>query len=115
MVLTKRTVAICASASFLTNFIVHAYVVYKSLASVPQNLLVALACLPFFPVWVIVVFGILKLRKWGFQLGLLISLVGVVFSIVGILLLSLNEAYPTLVIDLVQIGFCTYALKNLRF
>ena len=115
MVLNKKTVAICASASFLANFIVHACVVYKSLTMIPQNLLVALACLPFLPIWVIVVFGIMKLRKWGFQLGLLISIVGVVFSFAGILLLSLNEAYITLAIDLIQIGFCTYALRSLRF
>jgi hypothetical protein len=115
MVLNKRTIAIWASVSFLINFIVHAYVVYTSLTVIPRNLLVALACLPFFPIWVIVIFGIMKLRKWGFQIGLLISVVGVVFSFAGILLLSVNEAYITLLIDLIQICFCVYALRSLRF
>jgi hypothetical protein len=31
------------------------------------------------------------------------------------LLLSLNEAYITLAIDLIQICFCMYALRSLRF
>lgn len=115
MVLNERTVAVCASGSFLVNFIIHAYVVYKSLAMIPQNLLVAYACVPFFPIWVIVILGILKLRKWGFQLGLVISIVGVVFSIVGVLLLALIEAYATLAVDIIQIGFCVYGLKRIRF
>jgi hypothetical protein len=82
---------------------------------IPQNLLVAYACAPFFPIWVIVILGILKLRKWGFLLGLVISIVGVVFSIVGVLLLVLIEAYATLAVDIIQIGFCIYGLKRIKF
>ena len=115
MVLNERTIAVSASGSFLANFILHAYVVYISLVMIPQNLLVVYACIPFFPIWVVVIFGILKSRKWGFQLGLLISIVGVVFGIAGIFLLNLIEAYATLVVDLIQICFCWYALRNIKF
>jgi hypothetical protein len=115
MVLNERVIAVSASVSFLVNFILHTYVVYVSLAMIPQNLLVAFACILFFPIWVVVIFGILELRKWGFELGLVISVVGVVFSIAGILLLSLIEAYATLVVDLIQICFCLYGLRSIKF
>jgi hypothetical protein len=114
MVLNERKIALSASSSFLVNFILHAYVVYASLAMIRQNLLVVYACIPFFPIWVVVVYGILKLRKWGFQLGLAISVVGVAFSLAGIFLLGLVEAYATLVVDIIQICFCMYALRGLK-
>jgi hypothetical protein len=114
-VLNERTIALSASGSFLVNFILHAYVVYVSLVMIPQSLLVVYACIPFFPIWVVVIFGILKLRKWGYELGLVISVVGVVFSIAGIFLLGLIEAYATLIVDIIQICFCGYALRSFKF
>jgi hypothetical protein len=115
MVLNERVIAVSASCSFLANFMLHAYVVYVSLVTIPQNLLVALACIPFFPIWIVVIFGILKLRKWGFKLGLVISVIGVAFSIAGIFVLGLIVAYGTLIVDLAQVCFCVYALRGLKF
>jgi hypothetical protein len=99
-----------AFASFVTNMIVHAYVVVGALTAVPMNLLVAAACVPFFPVWIVVVYGLLRVRKWSFKLGLAISVLGVGLSIAGILM-GLLAAYITIAFDFLQILFCLLGLR----
>jgi hypothetical protein len=115
MVSNERSVVYCTLGVFLMNFILHAYVVLKAFTAIPQNLLVVAACIPFFPVWIVVMYGLLKRRKWTFQLGLAISILGLMLSLLGIFWLVLVEAYATLVVDIVQIVLCAYGLKKLKF
>jgi len=114
----EKTVVWGAALSFLVNFVIHSYVLAEALISVPLNLIAAAFVTPFFPVWMIVVFGLFKRRKWGFQLGLVISLTGVVVSVGGILTAltpSMVDALLALIVDLIQIGFCTYGLKRISW
>lgn len=99
-----------AFASFIINMVVHAYIEVKALIMVPMDLLVAVAIVPFFPVWIAVIYGLIKVRKWSFKLGLVISVAGVVFSIAGITI-GWIEAFMTLAFDFIQIGFCVLGLR----
>ena len=99
-----------AFASFITSMIVHAYVLFGALTEVPMNLLVAVAVAPFFPVWIVVIYGLVKVRRWSFKLGLAISILGVVFSIAGILM-GLLAAFITIAFDFLQIFFCLLGLR----
>jgi len=118
MVSDEKTVVWGAILSFLVNFILHAYEVTKALIMIPANLVVTAWCLPFFPVWAIVILGLLKRRKWGFQLGLGISVIGVVVAVGGAvtgLALALVDVVVAFIVDLIQIGFCTYGLRKLKW
>jgi hypothetical protein len=99
-----------AFASFLTNMIVHAYIMIGALTTIPIDLLVAAACAPFFPIWITVIYGLIKIRKWSFKLGLAISILGVVFSAAGIIM-GLAAAFITLGFDFLQILFCVLGLR----
>jgi hypothetical protein len=99
-----------AFASFIINMMVHAYIEVKALIMVPMDLLVAVAIVPFYPVWIAVIYGLIKVRKWSFKLGLVISVAGVVFSVAGITI-GWMEAFMTLAFDFIQIGFCVLGLR----
>jgi hypothetical protein len=99
-----------AFASFVTNMIVHAYIVVGALTVIPMDLLVAVACAPFFPIWIVVIYGLIKVRKWSFKLGLAISILGVVFGIAGIMM-GLTAALVTIAFDFLQICFCVLGLR----
>jgi hypothetical protein len=115
MVLGERSIVYGTFSAFLVNFIYHAYMTIIYLTKVPQDILGASFCIPFFFVWIVVWFGLLRRRKWGFQLGIVISLLGVVVSFGGFFLLGYVEALPASVVDIIQIGFCTYGLRKLKF
>jgi hypothetical protein len=99
-----------AFASFVTNMIVHAFVLVGALTMVPMDLLIAVAVAPFLPVWIVVLYGLVKIRRWSFKLGLVVSILGVAFSIVGILI-GLLAAYITIAFDFLQIFFCLLGLR----
>jgi len=103
-----------AISAIMVNFFIHALVLYESILMVPPNLLMMAAMIPFFPIWVAVIYGLLKLRKWGFQLGLLISIAGLILSVGGILL-AISGAYFTLLFDILQITLFTYGLVKIKF
>ncbi len=115
MVPDERSIVYCILSAFLVNFILHAYVVFKAFTAIPQNLLVVAACIPFFPVWIVVIYGLLKRSKWSLQLGLAISILGLMLSLLGIFWFALVEAYVTLVVDIVQIVLCAYGLRKVKF
>jgi hypothetical protein len=104
------TIVSGAFASFVTNMVVHVYVEIKALSIVPQDLLVAVSIIPFFLIWIAVIYGLIKVRKWSFKLGLLVSLAGVVFSIAGIML-GWMEALITITFDFLQIIFCVLGMR----
>ncbi|WXG43938.1 MAG: hypothetical protein WED04_07905 [Promethearchaeati archaeon SRVP18_Atabeyarchaeia-1] len=104
------TIVSGAFASFITNMIIHAFIEVGALAMIPQNLLLAVSIIPFFPIWIAVIYGLIKLRKWSFKLGLLISIAGIVFSIAGIII-GLMFAFITMAFDVIQLGLCALGMR----